>query len=292
MVQWSIVKYEDCITPAYQRWMAEMGNSVVHVAGSPEVNNLHTPSRKAWEDVYILQALFERGMMEPGKRGLGFGCGKENMVSVFAKYGCDIVATDQKADNPKAIHDWLETGQLSQNKEDLFKSNVVDWETFDKHVTFENCDMNAIPDKYFGQFDFTWNACSMDHLGTLEKGLFFVEQSLRCLKPGGWAVHTTEYNVESNFATQEEGSTVFYRKRDIEAFAKKLEKKGYNVGTLDLSRGQHPENYNVDYEPHQRPSSHLVLGVCRNQWVVSSVIMVIQKPFGMLFHLLDTAPHE
>jgi hypothetical protein len=54
-------------------------------------NHLH---RKIWEYCYIAQALYERGLLAPGRRGLGFGVGKEPLAALFASYGCTIVATD------------------------------------------------------------------------------------------------------------------------------------------------------------------------------------------------------
>ncbi len=50
--------------------------------------------RKQWEFVYICQALWEAGMLDAGKRGLGFGVGKEPLVALFAALGCNITATD------------------------------------------------------------------------------------------------------------------------------------------------------------------------------------------------------
>ena len=44
--------------------------------------------------------------------------------------------------------------------------------------------------------------------------------SLRFLRPGGIAIHTTEFNVSSNDNTVADGDTVIYRKRDIEDLAR------------------------------------------------------------------------
>ena len=42
----------------------------------------------------IAQALYERGKLKPGSRGLGFAVGKEPLSDLFASFGCDVVATD------------------------------------------------------------------------------------------------------------------------------------------------------------------------------------------------------
>jgi hypothetical protein len=41
-----------------------------------KLHERHNYHRKLWEFCFIYQALLERGMLVPGKRGLGFGVGK------------------------------------------------------------------------------------------------------------------------------------------------------------------------------------------------------------------------
>lgn len=50
--------------------------------------------RKMWEWLYICEALAERGMLQSGRAGIGFGVGKEPLVAVFAAEGCRILASD------------------------------------------------------------------------------------------------------------------------------------------------------------------------------------------------------
>jgi hypothetical protein len=50
--------------------------------------------RKVWEYCYLLQALSESGLLELGKRGLGFGCGEEPIPSLLAACGCEVTMTD------------------------------------------------------------------------------------------------------------------------------------------------------------------------------------------------------
>ena len=67
--------------PEYTRWCAAIG----------EVPKLH---RKQWEFVYILRMLEVHGMLEPGKRGLGFGVGREPLVATIAAHGPSLLAPD------------------------------------------------------------------------------------------------------------------------------------------------------------------------------------------------------
>ncbi len=260
-----IVKYEDCFTPSYYYWSARLGIPPY-------------PSRKQWEDVYIAQALWERGCIAPGKHGIGFGVGKERMVALFAGFGCKILATDQSL-SVEAKKAWQDTGQLSTNKDELFFPGLCDKTKFDANVEFENCDMNAIPERYFGQFDFAYSACSLDHLGTITHGMKFIENSLKCVKPGGWVVHSTENNVGSNERTIQKGDTVFWRNRDIEALIDGLRNAGYYIENTDFSRGAHPENYAIDYHPYKRATTHTVLEVGGH--TISSILLIAQRPESM-----------
>jgi len=47
-----------------------------------------------WEWLFIAEALSERNMLVRGRRGLGFGVGREPLVALFASFGPEIVATD------------------------------------------------------------------------------------------------------------------------------------------------------------------------------------------------------
>ena len=65
--------------------------------------------RKMWEWLFICEALFERGMLRPGRRGLGFGVGKEPLVALFASMGVEVLATDLDPERARE-QGWTETG--------------------------------------------------------------------------------------------------------------------------------------------------------------------------------------
>jgi hypothetical protein len=87
--------------------------------------------------------------------------------------------------------------------------------------------MNHIPSHLADRFDFCWSTCSFEHLGSLEHGLRFVENSIGTLKVGGIAVHTTEFNLSSDADTLESPNLSVYRRRDIEKLVKALEQAGH-----------------------------------------------------------------
>lgn len=198
--------------------------------------------RKNWEYMKIYSTLKKTNKLKPGCKGLVFGCGKEKMISLFANFGCSILATDA----PNADH-WILTDQYANEKNDLFYPELISKDVFDKNVRFTHADMNNI-DKYISneKFDFIWSVCCFEHLGSLQKGIDFLIHSSKLLKPDGIAVHTTEFTFlndpEMNF---EYHDVCFYRADDILNAKKQLETNEFNIAPLDLERGKnyHDEIY-------------------------------------------------
>ena len=89
MLKSSACTKKQLLSKDFEKWAKELNAPV----------KLH---RKLWEWYYISQVLHERGMLQPGKKGLGFAVGKEPLISLFAKMGCDILATDMP-EGKKAI---------------------------------------------------------------------------------------------------------------------------------------------------------------------------------------------
>lgn len=247
----------------YKRWCNELG----------EKPNFH---RKQWEFVYIMQALWERGCIREGSRGLVFAVGSEPLPSVFAKYGCDILATDIFPEEGIA-KGWNNSNQLCFGLDTLYKCNICDEKTFRDRVEYKAVDMNKISPE-LRNYDFTWSSCSFEHLGSIEKGAAFLRNQMRTLKPGGWAVHTTEYNISSNDNTQDYNDTVVFRNRDIEAIVSELRREGHFVEELDYSLGNLPEDFAVDFLPH-RQNTHLKLQI--GDYIVTSIGLIIQKDGAM-----------
>jgi hypothetical protein len=84
----------------------------------------------------------------------------------------------------------------------------------------------------------------------LDLGAEFVVNALRCLRPGGVAVHTTEINCDSDGDTIETGHSVVYRRRDLAALADRLHALGHQVRPLDFDLGHGPADKIVDEEPY------------------------------------------
>src|ERR1700722_14206783 len=198
-------------TPHFSYWTRKVGAALSY-------------HRKLWEYVFICQALWERGVIRPYANGRGLGVGREPLTAYFASEECDVVATDV-AHDVAVEKGWSQTIQHAAGIDALRYDHICPQATFERRVTFQVCDMNDVPSGLTG-FDFCWSACALEHLGSLEHGLRFIERSLDCLKPGGWAVHTTEYNISSDATTIEQGATVLYRRSDMLALAERLRAKG------------------------------------------------------------------
>ena len=227
----------------FRRWAMEIGE---------DPDRLH---RKIWEYCYIAHSLHSGGMLEPGRRGLGFAVGLEPLPSLFARFGATIVATD--IDTPRArASGWVDAHQHAANLDSLNHRGLCPDEQFRNNCSFRVVDMNQLPDDLRG-FDFLWSACAFEHLGNLDNGALFVHQAMRCLKPGGIAVHTTELNCSSDEATVTSGQTVIYRRSDLEELAHGLVADGHEVN-VNFDLGSLPADLHVDHPPYEG-DTHLKL---------------------------------
>ncbi|MBI3416694.1 MAG: tetratricopeptide repeat protein [Verrucomicrobia bacterium] len=238
-------------------------------------------NRKYWEYGFIVRALRERGLLTPASKGLGFGTGREHLVAYFAKHGCEILATDLDH-TTAAQRGWVDTNQHSSSVQNLFIEGICDYAEFARLVQFRTVDMNQIPaDLMAGQFDFTWSTCSFEHLGSIEHGREFLLNQMRCLKPGGVAVHTTEFNLSSNDATLESGETVLYRRRDIEEIASAIAAEhGIAVSRIELNfdPGSGPVDRYIDVPPYSTHPQLNHLKLLLGNFVCTSIGLLFQKP--------------
>ncbi|MFM8735191.1 MAG: SAM-dependent methyltransferase [Pirellulales bacterium] len=236
--------------------------------------------RKPWELAYICQALAERGLLVPGTRGLGFAVGAEKLPAFLASIGCRVTATDLSSDDERN-HDWAKTGQWVGTRDALNADGLCPDAEFRERVEFRPVDMNQVPDDLRG-YDFTWSTCSFEHCGNLELGLRFLERQMDCLKPGGVAVHTTEFNLSSNDDTLAEGSCVIYRLRDIEEVCQRLRSRGHHVEPIDIDPGSTELDTFVDPPPYytsaQEPGGRVKhLRLCLAGHASTSIGLIVRK---------------
>ncbi len=276
----SVCRERDFATDWYDHWRTVIGRGVrplppdqLEVWGKVweglRGRGLH---RKLWEWASVAQALSERGMLAPGRVGLGFAVGHEPLASLFAAHGCRVTASDY----PTESADWSDTGQLASSLKDLHWPNLIREQDFTERVDYRVVDMRDVSQLPSEHYDFVWSACSFEHLGSLQAGLDFVRDSMRCVRPGGVAVHTTEFNISSDEATIAEGGNVLYRRRDIESLAYSLRRLGCAIEHPDFEPGWEPNDLGFDEAPFYtsgREHVKLLLG----DFVSTSILLIVRK---------------
>jgi 2-polyprenyl-3-methyl-5-hydroxy-6-metoxy-1,4-benzoquinol methylase len=233
-----------------------------------EITQPPATHRKQWEYIFILRALEQFGMLHPGRTGLGFGCGKEPLAEVMTKRGASVICTDipplEKSDAYWGSH----------GLKDSFYGGIVSWEHFESLASFRAVDMNAIPND-LGKHDFIWSSCALEHLGSLRHGIYFILDANKCLRPGGIAIHTTEFNLSSNDDTLESPAVSLYRKKDIQDLQRLIELQGNFVLPINFYEGEEELDKYVDLPPYTR-DKHLRLLV-EEKYVITSIALVVVK---------------
>ncbi|MCG5495849.1 hypothetical protein [Ectothiorhodospira variabilis] len=156
----------------------------------------------------------------------------------------------------------------------MFYEGILDKESFVRRVQYCQVDMNSI-DPELKDYDFCWPSCALEHLGTIQQRMDFIINTVEnCLKPGGAACHTTEYNLSSNDQTIESGTTAIYRRKDIEALIAELRQRGYSVVDFSVAPDTHEVDQYVDTPPFS-PHGHLKLML--EDYAATSMALVIQR---------------
>jgi hypothetical protein len=229
--------------------------------------------RKYWEWAYVLHHAVRLGVVGKGRRVLGFAVGQEPLPSAFAAMGTQVVATDAPPELGES-KGWRETNEHAASLAETHKPDLIGWDEYQTLTIARPCDMTKIDPELTG-FDLCWSSCSFEHLGSLEAGLKFVEESVeRTLTPGGVAIHTTEFNLSSNDATIETGSTVLYRLGDIESFVRRMRARGHLVEPVSIAPDAHVLDYFVDTPPYKAPV-HLKLELMG--YVSTSIGLIIRR---------------
>ncbi len=248
--------------PDYARWLTRI-NRPMH------------RHRKQWEHIFICRSFEVMNALRSPARALGFGCGMEPIPAAIAAYDIFVTASDLPVGDERA-ENWRYSAQLLVSHDDLRDPAICPNDLFDQRVELQPIDMTAIPEERRG-YDMCWSSCALEHLGSIDAGLTFIERSLDTLKPGGVAVHTTELNLTSDTTTVDSGGTVLFRRRDIEGLARRLRALGHYVAPLTFDMGQQPEDRHIDTPPYTA-DSHLKLALDR--YVSTSFGLVIRKAGG------------
>ena len=248
--------------PDYARWLTRI-NRPMH------------RHRKQWEHIFICRTFEVMNAFRLHGRALGFGCGLEPIPAAIAAHDMFVTASDLPIGDERA-ENWRHSAQLLVSLDDLRDPGICPNDLFNQRVELQPIDMTAIPDER-RDYDLCWSSCSLEHLGSIDAGLTFIERSLDTLKPGGVAVHTTELNLTSDTGTIDSGGTVLFRRRDIEGLARRLRGLGHYVAPITFDMGDQPEDRHIDTPPYAA-DSHLKLALDR--YVSTSFGLVIHKAGG------------
>ncbi len=259
MLQSKLCLEEDFHTEWYKKWVEEI----------KEAKRMH---RKQWEFVCILKALFEKDMLQPSKRGLGFAVGTEPIPAVLAKHGAEVMATDIGAYTAKGRL-WTLGNQNLKSISQLNDRNICPKIQFGELVKYRAVDMNDIPAD-LQDYDFNWSSCAIEHLGSIDHTVKFLLNQFNTLKKGGWAIHTTEFNVSSDTDTIEEENLVLFRKRDILRIIEEVRSAGHVIEDVDFTIHKTPLDYFIDLPPYG-DNPHLKLMI--NNYVTTSILLIMQK---------------
>jgi len=224
-----------------------------------EMNEPVRMHRKLWEYAAIAKVYLERvpragyrafdatGYLRP--HVLGFGVGRDPLAVWFASRGAVVVATDKPEETTS--DDWKLTGQHASGKDQLrrLKSTTDgDW----KRITYMPCDMNDIAVKWAGGvdmlYDLTWSCGSFEHIGGIQASIDFFVRQMACLKPGGVAVHTTEYSTLHTMLDSPD--LCLLRSCDIAIIARRLAEQGDLLLPFDPTPGNEPADFYIDRPPY------------------------------------------
>lgn len=228
--------------------------------------------RKVWEYLYVYKQYQAWAQGRQGLRALGFGSGLDRMAMLLS---CQQQIQESWITDGPAASCWVSTGQHVQGLEQYLQANQG-FECQQQKLHYKYLDMNK-----FGpgeaEADFMYSLSSLEHLGSMDQSLEFILRSSHQLRPGGMAVHCTEYNVGSNDRTVLRGDSVFFRHQDLLRLQRLCAEQGLEMSPLDLQVRYHPFNGYKDSPPYTYNPSHMRIQF--DEWELTSFGFCIRKTY-------------
>lgn len=195
-----------------------------------ELDMIPTPHRKKWEFAYVADAVLQRKTALETLSAIGFGVGSEPIPAWLVRRGIKVIATDLPSE------EWAASGQNSDSLTQLYRPSIIPNDVLSTRCEFLPLDMNSIPSHLHGIFDISWSCGSLEHIGGIEKGKQFILNQMKCLRPGGIAIHTTEFNLTSDYYTIHQSNLCAFRGLDFSDIERRLRAQGDKLIGLDLSK--------------------------------------------------------
>ena len=199
--------------------------------------------------------------------------GTEPVPAALAARGVRVVATDRPQD--ERGH-WSTRNEYAVNVESLVKPAICDPSVMREVVSFRPVDMAALPED-LGRFDIVWSACALEHLGSPAVGLDFALRSLELLKPGGIAIHTTEFDLTPGPHAVDYGHCALYRLQDLNDFAARVRSRGFQIDINPYVAFEHPADRAIA-PPLSLGDEQFHLKLALYDSISTSIVLVIRHP--------------
>ena len=199
--------------------------------------------RKLWECCFVLQALWERGMLEDGTRGLRIGFDAEALSGIMAAHGSFVTIADTDAAAAQAMGP-------GARLEAALRSHAIDAAAFRRRVNVTPLgDATAL--HAFRAYDFCWSGDLAQRQGSVAAGLDLVCRSMATVRPEGIVVHLLEVAYAEEERAIDNWPAVLLRRRDVEQLAERLTREGHRVERLDFDIGSGFMDLFVDVPPYE-----------------------------------------
>jgi hypothetical protein len=186
-----------------------------------------------WEFAAVLQAFYESGVLSPGAKMMGLGVGDEPIPSYLASLGLHVVAADLPGVTSRSL---------------VMRPSMIDGDAFDRHVEVSDVDIRRLDDVTLRDFDGIWSCSVLNELQSTEAAAEAVIGAMDTLKPGGVAVHTTEFAFADDHPTQSPGA-LFFTRKFFQSLTDGLNGRGHSVAPLSFDLGRDALDGYVDLEP-------------------------------------------
>jgi hypothetical protein len=162
-----------------------------------------------WSQAYVLQILEQHGMLEAGAKGLGISHIVDNVATISAARGCDVLVASP---------------QLPQRN-----NPVADSRADGSAIEQIDIDLSQLPENLV-DFDFLWSMNALDLLPAVSQAIELVSTLTDFVRPGGLAVHILSSGQRS---TGDSGSDSFvFERGDIERIALTMVARGHEVARI------------------------------------------------------------
>lgn len=227
--------------------------------------------RKGWEWTQCIYGLSQLNMIEPDKRALGVGAGREPVIFWLADHIKEVVATDLYGNDT-----WSGKAGNHGNEApiDILKdaSKYSPKPIAKDRIRFENADGTHLQYKD-ETFDFCWSLSSIEHFGGHDASRKAVQEMSRVTKKNGIICIATEYLLLDDTPHAE-----YFTKQQIIDY---LINASHQLKLVDgMSWELPPFPYLIDQictnsEGVHRRRRHVILNDGQHQW--TSFILFLRK---------------